>query len=419
MNLAQQPAAGHGAGVGSRISVVIPTYNRCAALDATLSSLVRQRLPRSQFDVVVADDGSADATRATVESYRGRLQVRHTYQEDLGFRAAAARNAGAWLAQAPILLFLDTGVLAGPDTLTRHLAAHRGDAAPCAVAGYVYGYRPAGAPSPEFANAVARAAPERVLAEFRDHPEFADFRDDVLTDCDFDLGRFSVPWTLFWSGNCSVPAREFWAAGGFDEDFRSWGFEDVELGFRLHRRGLPLRLNRDAWVIEAPQERDETAVWEGAQRNIELFLRKHPEPVVEIGWGLIQRQFLGAWDSEHREMLAYTSQVRGLEVSAELAEWARDAPASGRIVVMGAGAVIPAALPPAVLMDFDRQALKQPGADGHVRRHSLGLRTPLENQAVDTVIITSRMAGVQKRWGEEVLAEARRIGRSVQVVGAG
>jgi len=38
---------------------------------------------------------------------------------------------------------------------------------------------------------------------------------------------------FFWSMNISVRADDFAAVGGFDERFRDWGAEDVELAYRV------------------------------------------------------------------------------------------------------------------------------------------------------------------------------------------
>lgn len=51
----QNPAA-------PQVSVIIPTYNREAELQATLESLAAQRLPTDAYEVIVADDGSTDST---------------------------------------------------------------------------------------------------------------------------------------------------------------------------------------------------------------------------------------------------------------------------------------------------------------------------------------------------------------------
>src|SRR6185437_9620708 len=79
-------------------SVIVPTYNRSALLRRTLASLERQRTGGVAFEVVVADDGSADDSRSVVAQFAERLEVRYVFQEDQGYRAAAARNGGARIA---------------------------------------------------------------------------------------------------------------------------------------------------------------------------------------------------------------------------------------------------------------------------------------------------------------------------------
>ncbi|MFC8845401.1 MULTISPECIES: glycosyltransferase family A protein [unclassified Micromonospora] len=91
-----------------QLSVVIPTYNRAPLLRKTLTSLTEQRDP-PPFEVIVADDGSADDTEQVAEEFSDRLAIRYRYQEDQGFRPAKARNMGAAIARAPILVFLDSG----------------------------------------------------------------------------------------------------------------------------------------------------------------------------------------------------------------------------------------------------------------------------------------------------------------------
>jgi validoxylamine A glucosyltransferase len=136
-----------------QLSVVVPTYNRAPLLRKTLASLVQQRNP-PPFKVVVADDGSTDDSEQVAAEFRDSLAIRYCYQEDDGYRVAKARNMGAAIASAPILVFLDSGTLAGPDLLAGHLrhhAEHRAHpGSPTggpAVVGYTYGYRPY-APTP-------------------------------------------------------------------------------------------------------------------------------------------------------------------------------------------------------------------------------------------------------------------------------
>ena len=106
-----------------QLSVVVPTYNRALLLRKTLESLAGQRNP-PPFEVIVADDGSSDDTKQVVAEFQGRLAIKYCYQEDEGYRVAKARNMGAAIAEAPILVFVDSGTLTGPDLLASHLRCH-------------------------------------------------------------------------------------------------------------------------------------------------------------------------------------------------------------------------------------------------------------------------------------------------------
>ncbi len=55
------------------ISVIIPTRNRGALLVDALYSLCRQSLPETEFEVLVIDNGSSDATPEVVYGFRRNL----------------------------------------------------------------------------------------------------------------------------------------------------------------------------------------------------------------------------------------------------------------------------------------------------------------------------------------------------------
>jgi hypothetical protein len=346
--------------------------------------------------------------------------VKYTFQEDLGFRAGAARNLGARLAAAPVLTFLDTGALAGPDFLPCHLSQHDSSPGHAVVLGYAHGWTgaPDVPPDPGLEDALRQFPPDEVVTRFKDRPEFRDVRDPVLLEYSFDLGRHLIPWPLLLSNNFSVPAEGFWAAGGFDEELHGWGFEDIELGYRLFCHGLSFKMSRDAWTIEWPHPRNADQERRQATVNMARFLRKHPEPSAEILWWALHKADMWFCERYYRELCAWRDQARGMDVAAELAGAARHVPPGDRVAIIGSGGTIPAPLASATVMDFDRNLLDQARAAGHrPGHHAIGLRTPLPDQSVDTVLITSRLAGVWPRWGSDILTEARRIGRQVRALG--
>ncbi|NJQ02020.1 glycosyltransferase [Streptomyces zingiberis] len=409
-------AAGPG---GPSAAVVIPTYNRAELLRGTLAALAASRPPdEGAFEVVVADDGSADHTRAVVQEFGGRLAVRYCFQEDQGFRAAAARNAGARLASAPVLIFIDAGVRPGPDFVRAHLAAHaRG---PRAVVGYTYGYRPDMSLPDALAAARQDLLPAEAVRRHGDADVLRDVRQPSFERFGYDLAGTVVPWQWFWSVNCSVSSADFRAVGGFDEDFRSWGGEDLDLGYRLHRAGTPFTVSRAAWALDTPHQRSPGDDLASNAANIAMLADKHPEPVTELLWAFFARpadrfELRHEWnvEDEYRLVLAAAEQARGTDVRGELA-LLREVTGDQRVVVLGCGADPPTGLVADVrLFDFDGR-LTGSAAPGEVG-HALGVRLPRAGGSVDRILVTSRLSGLWERWQAHIRSEAHRLGARVDV----
>ena len=70
-----------------RFSVIIPVYNRPDEVDELLDSLARQS--RSDFEVVIVEDGSTVPCREVVDRYVGRLDLKYIYKENEGGRLPA------------------------------------------------------------------------------------------------------------------------------------------------------------------------------------------------------------------------------------------------------------------------------------------------------------------------------------------
>jgi glycosyltransferase involved in cell wall biosynthesis len=101
--------------VTPKISIVIPTYNRAHVLGRAIESVFAQTV--SDFEILVADDGSTDATAALLESFPER--VLHLRQSNRG--PAAARNLGMAAARGEYIAFLDSDDAYFPRNLEAHL----------------------------------------------------------------------------------------------------------------------------------------------------------------------------------------------------------------------------------------------------------------------------------------------------------
>jgi glycosyltransferase involved in cell wall biosynthesis len=400
-------------------SVIIPTYNRHYELSKTLETMTEQDIDLRGFEVIVADDGSSDGSEDVARSFAGRLRLKYFFQEDEGFRAGAVRNGGARLAAAPLLIFLDAGSLAGPGLVNGHLAAHAGSGERRAVMGYCYGYN-AFVEKQWVPDLFWTLRPAEIVRRYGDNPLFADVRERDFTRGGGDPMKWPIPWIDFFSGNCSVPAADFWAAGGFDEMFRSWGAEDVELGYRLFHGGSAMALSRDAWAIELPEQRPVKRLMYSLMRNGRLLLAKHPEPYVEIvADGYLSMSYATIWDGG-LALERWTRQARELEVRAEIEVAVAGLAADAGLVIFGCGPSVPEWLPAAALADFDADLLAQATAGRtHTAHHAIGLRTVLPSKSADVVIVTSRLRGLWDSHGDQIVREASRVGRRVVVTTPG
>jgi glycosyltransferase involved in cell wall biosynthesis len=99
-----------------RVSVVIPTYNRAGWVTDAVAGVLAQTY--RDFELIVVDDGSRDATLEGLRPYLDRLlYLRRESRQGV----SAARNLGASAARGEWLAFLDSDDLWLPRKLARQL----------------------------------------------------------------------------------------------------------------------------------------------------------------------------------------------------------------------------------------------------------------------------------------------------------
>lgn len=190
-------------------SIIIPAYNRRRRLEGTLRALEMLDYPRDDFEVVLVDDGSEDDTARFFRQQSYPFQF-HCLQHPVNRGRSAARNSGVRKARGRIVVFLDDDMQAVPELLRNHLKYHR-DGRRTVVLGNIRH-----APRVR-ATALVRYLDSRGVQKLGD--------DDP------------IPYRYFSSGNVSMERDFLIRVGLFDERFRSFGGEDLELGYRLSNSG--------------------------------------------------------------------------------------------------------------------------------------------------------------------------------------
>jgi GT2 family glycosyltransferase len=274
---------------GLLISVVIPTHERAELLERCLQSLTTQTLPRSQFEVVVVDDGSSDGTASVCERLGEDLPLRCFRIERSG--TAAAKNLGLFASRAPLVLFFDDDDLADPALLAAHLEAHR-------------------------------AHPEESVAVLGYTTWAPDLEITPLMEYVTEVGQylFSYPsigdgqmldFTYFWVGRSSCKRSFLTQHGTFDQELQT--MEDVELGYRLSRHGLRVFHARSAKSFMArPVTFDEfTQRCVNHGRGLWGLSARHSDPAVERYCRVRER--LEKWPALEPSLDAKVERVRELE----------------------------------------------------------------------------------------------------------
>lgn len=253
--------------------VIVSTYNQPQLLDRCLLALSRQRAPG--FEVVIADDGSGDETRAVVEGHAERFdgRLRHVWQTDDGFRKTRILNKAILATEAEYLLFIDGDCVAAPDWFSEHLAA----ASPgCYVNGSLIRLDEGLSDRITHQSIVSGEAFQTSWLT-REGGKFNRryLRLSLPHALRARLNRVSTT-RLYWLGsNSSCYRADALAVNGFDNRF-TYGFEDGDYGYRLDNYGVRAKTARwTANVLHLWHERP----WsnpEVLERNRALMVEKRP-----------------------------------------------------------------------------------------------------------------------------------------------
>ena len=193
------------------VSVVIPTRDRASYLRQCLESVQRQSF--QDFEVIVVDDGSRDATRDVIRSFARARPARWRCLTHRAARGpAACRNRGLELSRGPFVAFLDSDDLWHPEKLSRQLPAFGRPARLIVYTDF------------DLIDAKGRVVETRCIARRR-------LRRYGLQEPLPELRRIGSPRT-----STVIARREaLLAAGGFDTRFDRIG-DDSDLWRRLLRR---------------------------------------------------------------------------------------------------------------------------------------------------------------------------------------
>jgi glycosyltransferase involved in cell wall biosynthesis len=194
-----------------RLSVVVAVHDGAEVLPRALAALAASDLPREEWELVVVDDASGDAS-ALLAAEHADVLVRLPGNPH---GPAYARNRGAEAARGDLLVFVDADVTLHPDALGRFARLFADDPELSAA----------------FGSYDSVPAARGTVSQFR----------NLLHHYVHQQG--AGPAETFWSGCGAIRRDALLDVGMFDEwHYRRPQVEDIEMGRRLRSRGHRIEL---------------------------------------------------------------------------------------------------------------------------------------------------------------------------------
>ncbi len=195
-----------------KLSVVIPTHNRAETLKTCLEKLSEQE--DVAFEVIVVDDGSTDQTSSVVSSASASLKMDLKYIKQEKSHQGTARNRGVMAAKGDIVVFIGDDIFVEPGFLKHHHDRHAENSDKNVVVLGFTTWDPALEINPYM----------RFLEDSGWQFGYKFLKPKMI-------GRVD-PYKFFYTSNISLK-KSFFEKEKFNEEFVCYGWEDIELGYRL------------------------------------------------------------------------------------------------------------------------------------------------------------------------------------------
>lgn len=261
-----------------KFSVVIPTYNNKLLLKNTLEALNNQTgYSYSEYEVVVVDDGSNDNTEAFIKGVNRNYNLKYLYLERCEDSCRSrTRNHGWKNAEGSVIAFIDSDIIVRNDYLY--------ELDRCFSMGediFVVGNRMMLDEVVEYED-VANGNIFKKYCFDKEKYHLLEFRHFLYNVSSFNSNTIMSPWVQNYSCNFAALRKWLEKTGGFDENFREWGIEDIEIGYSLYKSGVQMVINSKLEVLHQYHglrndliiQKEKVA---GYEKNIDYLLQKHPE----------------------------------------------------------------------------------------------------------------------------------------------
>lgn len=214
------------------------------------------------------------------------------------------------------------------------------------------------------------------------HPLLADWRADDLSD----IQNAPFFWLRYYTSFCTVLKSVFFKSGGFDENFESWGAEDVDFGYRISLYGA-IGYIPEIHSLHIPHPRDSFRNELTNRRNTYYMVKKYKH------WYFEALVIFGSTPAMFRYITFVLERMAKVQYT-PLENFAQ---------------------PNKLYVDVQQKVIWY---DETAKKHEwelLGIALPFENGSFEEVILSDNIFSYPEMLTIHILQEALRIGKYVYI----
>lgn len=235
----------------TKISIIIPTYNRAEKLKRCLKSILSLRYRSDWYEIIIVDDASTDRTKGVIKEFSDWYKNISLISNKKNRGPASSRNKGVKNSKGEIIVFIDDDCIPQKGWFKEIEKSHK-----------------------RYKHELAIGGKTESLDKTKNISIFRDFQRKYC------MKRNSIHKKHLYylpTDNISYKREVFKKVGYFNESLRY--SEDIEFNMRLSKINKPVKYNKDMIVYHEHEKTIRDFIKRSYQygRYIPLIKKEHPE----------------------------------------------------------------------------------------------------------------------------------------------
>ncbi len=280
-----------------KISFVIPVYNRKDHIINTLEALGHQKnCYKGSYEVILVDDGSCDDLYSSIREIDTNYELKYFYLRRCDESCISrARNHGWRNAAGELIVFIDSDIIVNENYLAEINRYYKEEGNLLLIGTRLM------LDDEVTKESVKDRSVFKKYVFTSSNSKILENRYSLFDIYSYNASALKYPWLKAYGCNFIIPKVWLEKVGGFDENMKGWGAEDIELAYRCYEAGIKIFVDSKLEVLHQFHgggdiiEEDKFAPYD---KNIQYFIDRHPyaidkprELITEIFKGRVDIDF--------------------------------------------------------------------------------------------------------------------------------